>query len=160
MTTNLAGTPAAWSVPRIGATVRTRAPGTVVYARIVAILAAGLGLVHVWVMVAFPHGPWVGAVLGAMVLLCLKCAHRSWGNPAALVELLAMSALMALAHTFMALGVHEHRHGGEGPVATAGAGSGAMLGIAVAELSLVMLCGIGMRLAANRSAEGTGGTGR
>jgi len=35
-----------------------------------------------------------------------------------------------------------------------------MLGIAAAELSLVMLCGIGMRLAANRSAAGTGGTGR
>lgn len=160
MTTNLAGTPAAWPVPRIGATVRTRAPGPVVYARIVAVLAVALGLVHVWVMVAFPHGPWVGAVLGAMVLLCLKCAHRSWGHPAALVELLAMSALMALAHTFMALGVHEHRHGGEGPVATAGSGAGAMLGIAAAELSLVMLCGIGMRLAANRSAAGTGGTGR
>ncbi|MDQ0095177.1 hypothetical protein [Paeniglutamicibacter psychrophenolicus] len=154
MTTNLADTPATWPVPRIGATVLTRVPGPVVYARIVAVLAAGLALVHVWVMVEFPHGPWVGAVLGAMVLLCLKCAHRAWGNPAALLELLAMSALMALAHTFMALGVHGHRHGGEGPVATAG--SGAMLGIAAVELVLVMLCGIGVRLAANRSAAGTG----
>ena len=157
MTTNLAGTPAAWPAPRIGATVRTRAPGPVVYTRIVAVLAAALGLGHVWVMVAFPHGPWVGAALGAMVLLCLKCAHRAWGNPAALVELLAMSALMALAHTFMALGVHEHRHGGDIPGAAATAGAGAMLGVAAAELALVILCGIGMRLAANRSAAGTGG---
>ena len=158
MTANLAGTPAVWPAPRIGATSRTRVPGPMVYARVVAALAAVLGLVHVWVMAAFPHGPWVAAVLGAMVLLCLKCAHRSWGNPAALVDLLAMSALMALAHTFMALGVHEHRHGGEGPTAASAAGAGAMLGVAAAELALVMLCGIGMRLAANRSAAGSGGT--
>lgn len=155
MTTNLAGAPAAWPAPRIGASVRTRAArvtGPVAYARSVAALAVALGLGHVWVMVAFPHGPWVGAVLGAMVLVCLKCAHRAWGNPAALLELLAMSALMALAHTFMALGVHGHRHGGEGPAAAAGAG--AMLGVAAAELALVMLCAIGVRLAASRSAAG------
>ncbi|MBV1780547.1 hypothetical protein KRR55_15635 [Paeniglutamicibacter sp. ABSL32-1] len=139
-----------------GAPVRARRGPGAGFARAVAVLAAGLGLVHVWVMVAFPHGPWAGAVLGAMVLLCFKCAHRAWGNPAALLELLAMSALMALAHTFMALGVHGHRHGGDSAVASANAGAGAMLAVAAAELVLVMLCGIGLRLAAPHPAAGKG----
>ncbi|MFL4474876.1 hypothetical protein ACIPVK_12840 [Paeniglutamicibacter sp. MACA_103] len=141
--------------PRIATSVQPgtrRAPGPQLFARVVAALAVGMGVGHVWVMVAFPHGPWVGAVLGAMVLLCLKCAHRSWNRPTALIELLAMSSLMALAHTFMALGIHEHRHGGETAVAAAGAGAAAMLGIAAAELALVLLCGIGLRLAASGTA--------
>lgn len=155
MTTNIAAP--AWPAPRVAPAARqvTRgAPGSPRFVRVVAALAAGLGAGHVWVMVAFPHEPWVGAVLGAMVLLCLKCAHRSWNKPTALAELLAMSALMAIVHTFMALGIHEHRHGGEATVATAGAGAAAMLGIAAAELALVMLCGIGLRLAASGPSAG------
>lgn len=155
MTTNLA--PAAWKAPRIASTARTgvrRVPGPQPFARIIAALAVAMGVGHVWVMVVFPHGPWVGTVLGAMVLLCLKCAHRAWNKPAALVELLAMSALMALAHTFMALGIPEHVHGGDGPVAAATAGPVAMLGVAAAELVLVMLCGIGMRLRVLRTTPG------
>lgn len=155
MTTHLAAS--AWPAPRIAATAQLRArraTGSQVFARIVAALAVAMAAGHVWVMLLFPHGPWVGTALVAMVLLCLKCAHRAWRNPAALVELLAMSALMAVAHTFMSLGIHEHRHGGEGTVAAAAAGAAAMLGIAAAELVLVMLCGIGMRLAAARTAPG------
>lgn len=153
MTTNPAATfrPA----PRIAATVQPGirgAPGPQLFARVVAALAVGMGMGHVLVVAAFPHGVWMGSVLGAMVLLCLKCAHRAWNNPAALLELLAMSALMALAHTFMALGIHEHRHGGQDAVAAAGAA--AMLGIAAGELVLVMLCGIGMRMALPRGAPG------
>lgn len=140
----------AWPSAMIAATEQQarRVPGPLLFARAVAALAVGMGVAHVWTMVVFPHGPWVGAVLSVMVLLCLKCTHRVWNNPAALVELLAMSALMALAHTFMALGIHEHEHGGESPVAAATAGAVAMLGIAAAELLLVMLSGIGLRLTA------------
>ncbi|MFL4478841.1 hypothetical protein ACIPUB_11285 [Paeniglutamicibacter sp. ORCA_105] len=157
MMTNLAGAPAAWPAPRIGASVRTRAPrapAPVLYARSVAALAVAMGVGHLWIMAVFPHGPWVATVLGAMVMLCLKCAHRAWNKPAALVELLAMSALMALAHTFMALGIPVHVHGGDGPVAAATAGPVAMLGVAAAELVLVMLCGIGMRLGDPRITPG------
>ncbi|MDO5744922.1 MAG: hypothetical protein Q4P23_10695, partial [Micrococcaceae bacterium] len=91
-----------------------------------------------------------GALLGLMVLLCLKCAHRAWNRPAALLELLVMSAFMAIAHTFMALGVHEHQHGGDSPATAAAVGAAAMLAVAAAELVMVMLCGIGLRLATLR----------
>ncbi|GAA1497240.1 hypothetical protein GCM10009628_22430 [Paeniglutamicibacter kerguelensis] len=84
-------------------------------------------------------------LLAAMVAACLKCAHRAWGSPQALPGLLAMSAFMAIVHTFMALGFGGHQHGGHEPATAATAASGAMLAIAAAELALVMLCSIGMR---------------
>lgn len=127
---------------------------TSLFTRFVAVLAALMAVGHVWIMVAFPHGMWMGSLLGLMVLLCLKCAHRTWNRPAALVELLVMSALMSIAHTFMALGVHEHQHGDGSPAAAAGAGAAVMLAVAAAELVMVMLCGVGLRLAAPRSALG------
>ncbi|MDO5745324.1 MAG: hypothetical protein Q4P23_12735, partial [Micrococcaceae bacterium] len=61
-----------WPVP--GARLARSAP---LFARFVAALAALMGVGHVWIMVAFPHGAWMGALLGLMVLLCLKCAHRA-----------------------------------------------------------------------------------
>jgi hypothetical protein len=157
MTTN----PAAplWPAPRMAATAQLRAGRASVpqvFSRIIATLAVALAVAHVWIMMVFPHGPWVGTALVVMVLLCLKCTHRARSNPAALLELLAMSALMAIVHTFMALGIHEHRHGSDDAVSAAGAGASAMLGLAAAELVLVMLCGVGMRLAAFRAGAGAG----
>lgn len=152
MTTN----PAAplWPAPRMAATAQLRAgrsTGPRVFFRIIAALAVALAVAHLWVLLVFPHGPWVGTALVVMVLLCLKCTHRARNNPAALLELLAMSALMVLVHTSLALGIHEHHHGGDDAVSAAGAGASAMLGLAAAELVLVMLCGVGMRLAAFRA---------
>ncbi len=106
-----------------------------------------LGLAHGWLLVVFPHGLPMTLLLAAMVAACLKCAHRAWGSPQALSGLLAMSALMSIVHTFMALGLGGHQHGGHGPATAATAASGAMLAIAGAELALVMLCSIGMRRA-------------
>ena len=104
-----------------------------------------LGLAHGWFLVVIPHGLLMTLLLAAMVALCLKCAHRAWGSPQALPGLLAMSALMAIVHTFMALGFGGHQHAGHHAATAAAATSGTMLAIAAAELALVMLCSIGMR---------------
>lgn len=153
MSTQLAGGHAPWTLAPLSAAVRVhgKKPAAPVFTRAVAALAVAMGVGHVWVMLAFPHGLWVGALLGLMVLPCLKCAHRAWSHPAAMVELLAMSALMAMVHMFMALGVHEHHHGVEGAATAASTHAAAMLVVAGAELVMAMLCGIGMRLAARRS---------
>ncbi|MFJ6417967.1 hypothetical protein [Paeniglutamicibacter sp. NPDC091659] len=118
-----------------------------VLARAIAATAMALGLAHGWLLVVFPHGLPITLLLAAMVAACLKCAHRAWGGPQALSGLLAMSALMAIVHTFMALGFGGHQHGVHGAATAATAASGAMLAIAAAELALVMLCSIGMRRA-------------
>ena len=143
MSTHL--TAATWSTARIVSTTRvTRLPRAMVFVRLLAVLATLMSVLHLWLLLLFPHGLWVGALLGIMVLICLKCAHRAWNHPVALTQLLVMSALMAITHTFMALGVHEHHHGA-GDVA-AGSGAAAMLGVAAAELVLVMLCSLGLRI--------------
>lgn len=122
-------------------------PGRIA-ARVIAVLAMALGVAHVWILAAFPHGLWMSLLVAAMVALCLKCAHRAWGTPQALLELLAMSALMALVHMFMALG-SGHQHGSHPVASGASAASGAMLAIAAAEVLLVVLCSIGMRRISN-----------
>ena len=156
MSTQAAAGVVPWPAPRIPVGISTAGTReeSPFFARFVAVLAALLGVGHVWIMVAFPHGAWVGTLLGLMVLLCLKCAHRAWNRPEALVELLAMSALMALVHKFMALGVHEHAHGEDTLATSATAGAAAMLAVAAAELVMVMLCGLGLRLAAARNTLG------
>ena len=114
-------------------------------ARIIAGLAMILGVAHFWVLATFPHGVPLTLVLAAMAVACLKCAYCAWNNPRALLDLLAMSALMAITHTFMAVGFGGHSHGGAEPAVAASSAAGAMLAITVAELALVMLCSIGMR---------------
>ena len=121
------------------------APSGRALARVIAAASMALGLAHGWILAAFPHGLLTTLLLAAMIIACLKCAHRAWGSPQALTGLLAMSALMAIVHTFMALGFGGHEHAGSGPPTVAAAASGAMLVIAAAELALVMLCSIGMR---------------
>ena len=125
------------------------APSGKALAKVISALAVVLSAVHVWVLVALPHGLPLALALAAMVLACLKCAHRAWRNPCALLELLAMSALMAIAHTFMALGIGGHLHGATASVAAHAASPAAMLAIVAAELLMVMLCSLGIR--ANRS---------
>lgn len=129
----------------VGGTARPAAGQ--ILSRAIAGAAAALGLAHIWFLAVFPHGLPMSLLLAAMVALCLKCAHRAWGRPGALQGLLAMSAIMAVLHTFMALGFGGHHHGGADPSAVATAASGAMLVIAAAELLLVVACSIGMRRA-------------
>ncbi|NKG19325.1 hypothetical protein [Paeniglutamicibacter terrestris] len=144
MSTHL--TAATWSTVRMASETRvTRLPRAMVFVRLLAVLAALMSVLHLWLLLLFPHGLWVGTLFGIMVLICLKCAHRVWDHPVALTQLLVMSALMAITHTFMALGVHDHHHG-SGGVAAAGSGAAAMLGVAAAELVLVMLCSLGLRI--------------
>ena len=119
-------------------------------ARAIAVSAAALGLAHVWVLLAFPHGPVPTTLLLAMVGLCMKCAHGVWSRPRALLELLVMSALMSVTHMFMALGFGGHQHGGTESALGASNAAIAMLAVAAAELLLVMLCGVGARRAADR----------
>lgn len=153
MSTQLVSSQAVWPTParQLSGGIRSY-PQTQVFSRIVAVLAAMMGIGHVWVMIEFPHGMLMNMVLGLMVLACLRCAYHAWKRPAALVELLAMSAFMAITHTFMALGAHGGHHHGGGAVATAAtAGDAVMLVVAAAELALAMLCGIGLRLTHSRS---------
>lgn len=119
-------------------------------ARVIALLAVALGLAHIWVLMAFPHGAAMSVVLLGMVAFCWKCAYGAWKAPRALLELLLMSALMAIVHMFMALGFGGHVHGSSEPAGTATSAGVAMLAVAAAELVMVMLCGIGMRRAAEK----------
>lgn len=153
MSTPFAAQSSIWLAPGSQAPTGIRSsPARPVFARFVAVVAAVLGIGHVWVMTAFPHGMLMNMVLGLMVLACLRCAYHAWKRPAALVELLAMSAFMAIIHTFMALGAHGgHDHGGDAVEMAATAGDAVMLLVAAAELALVLLCGIGLRLAAPRA---------
>lgn len=154
MTTIHAGVAAAapaWG-PSAGSTaVASSGPATSgrTLARVIALAAMTLGLAHGWFLVVFPHGLLLTLTLAAMVAACLKCAHRAWSSPHALPGLLAMSALMAIVHTFMALGFGGHQHAGTEPAAVATAAAGAMLAIAAAELALAMLCSVGMRRASS-----------
>jgi hypothetical protein len=146
-------TAATWSTARMASETRvTRLPRAMVFVRLLAVLAALMSVLHLWLLLLFPHGLWVGTLLGIMVLICLKCAHRAWNHPVALTQLLVMSALMAITHTFMALGIHDHHHG-SGGVAAVGSGAAAMLGVAAAELVLVMLCSLGLRI--SRASNGS-----
>lgn len=114
-------------------------------ARVVSGLAVLLGVAHVWILAALPHGVPLTLAIATMVLMCFKCAYGAWNKPQALLELLAMSALMAITHTFMALGSGGHQHGGPASTAAHSSLSAAMLAVAGAELALVMLCSIGVR---------------
>ncbi|MFF5791993.1 hypothetical protein ACFY5D_08100 [Paeniglutamicibacter sp. NPDC012692] len=158
MTTIHAGVAAAapaWDPPAGSAVPASALPAASgrILSRVTTLAAIALGLAHGWILVVFPHGLLLTMLLAAMVVACLKCAHRTWGNPQALPGLLVMSALMAIVHTFMALGIGGHQHAGHLSATVATSASGAMLAIAAAELALVMLCSIGMR---RTSASGRG----
>lgn len=116
-------------------------------ARVIALLAVALGLAHIWVLIAFPHGAAMSIVLLGMVAFCLKCAYSVWKQPRALLGLLVMSALMSIVHMFMALGFGGHVHGNSEPAGTATSAGIAMLAVAGAELVMVMFCSFGIRRA-------------
>ena len=127
----------------------------VLHARAVSLVTAASCVVHLWLVAGNHHGPWLGAVMLAMVGVCLPCAVHLWrgGRERALRQVmgcaLAMTGLHAVlllgGSAFSGAGAPGHSHAGAaagaGFVGSAawGSGAGGLLAVVVLEITTAFL---------------------
>jgi hypothetical protein len=121
--------------------------------------------VHLWLVAGNHHGPWLGAVMLAMVGVCLPCAVHLWrgGREKALRQVMGCALAMTALHAVLLLGgsafsgegASGHSHTGAAPGAdllgpgalgpgtmgsgTLGSGAGGLLAVVVLEITTAFL---------------------
>ncbi|MFF2315028.1 hypothetical protein ACFVTE_02030 [Arthrobacter sp. NPDC058097] len=114
--------------PARGGSNRSFATGhRVLHSRAVSLVTAASCGVHLWLAAGNHHGPWLGAVMLAMVGVCLPCAVHLWrdGREKALRQVMACALAMTALHAVLLLGGHASSGGGASGHSHAGAAVGA-----------------------------------
>jgi hypothetical protein len=138
---------------------------SVLHSRAVSLVTAASCAVHLWLVAGNHHGPWLGAVMLAMVGVCLPCAVHLWrgGREKALRQVMVCALAMTALHAVLLLGgsafsgggASGHSHTGEAPGAdllgsdalgsgalgsgTLGSGAGGLLAVVVLEITTAFL---------------------
>ena len=133
---------------------------SVLHSRAVSLVTAASCVVHLWLVAGNHHGPWLGAVMLAMVGVCLPCAVHLWrgGREKALRQVMGCALAMTALHAVLLLGgsafsgggASGHFHTGAAPGAdllgsgavgsgTLGSGAGALLAVVVLEITTAFL---------------------
>ncbi|MFP3463137.1 hypothetical protein R5O87_20070 [Arthrobacter globiformis] len=101
----------------------------VLHSRAVSLVTAASCVVHLWLVAGNHHGPWLGAVMLAMVGVCLPCAVHLWrgGREKALRQVMACALAMTALHAVLLLGGSASTGGGASGHTHAGAAAGAGL---------------------------------
>lgn len=99
------------------------ATSAALHSRACAVVTAASCLAHAWLAAGSHHGPWLSALMLAMVAVCVPCAVHVWrhSSVAALRRVMASGVAMAVLHSFLLLAPagSAHSHGGSGPAAAA-----------------------------------------
>lgn len=131
--------------------------GRILHSRTVSAVTAVSCGVHLWLVAGNHHGPWLGAVMLAMVGVCLQCAVHLWrgGREKALRQVMVCALAMTALHAVLLLGapalsgsgafgnsLSGHAHAavpahGAGTVAASGAAS--LLAVVVLEITTAFL---------------------
>jgi hypothetical protein len=100
---------------------------TALHSRAVSAVTAASCLVHLWLVAGNHHGPWLGAVMLAMVGLCLPCAVHLWRGcrEKALRQVMGCALAMTALHAVLLLGAPVLSGRGELGHTHAGAAAGA-----------------------------------
>ena len=103
------------------------ASGRILHSRAVAVVTAGSCAVHLWLAAVNHHGVWPGAVMLAMVGVCLPCAVHLWrgAGERSLRQVMGCALAMTALHAVLLLGVPAIAGGVPGH---AHAGAAAQLG--------------------------------
>jgi hypothetical protein len=135
--------------PARGSSNRFFATGhRVLHSRAVSLVTAASCVVHLWLVAGNHHGPWLGAVMLAMVGVCLPCAVHLWrrGREKDLRQVMGCALAMTALHAVLLLGgpafsgggAFRHSHAGVA-VGADFAGSGTLSSGAVGLLAVVVL---------------------
>ena len=125
---------------------------TALHSRAVSAVTAASCVVHLGLVAGNHHGPWLGAVMLAMVGVCLPCAVHLWrgGREKTLRQVMGCALAMAALHAVLLLGApalsgsgapgHSHA-GAAGSRASGFLGSGAegLLAVVVLEITTAFL---------------------
>ncbi|MEO5781186.1 MAG: hypothetical protein ABIQ22_15700 [Arthrobacter oryzae] len=117
---------------------RGRTDGPTLHVNLCATVTAGSCALHVWLAAAGHHPGWLGAVMIAMVALCLPCSVHIWRQYriGTVQQVMVSSLLMAVLHMFLLLaaGASGHSHAG---AAAAGLAATSSADAAAATLAVV-----------------------
>ncbi|MFC9353833.1 hypothetical protein [Arthrobacter sp. NPDC057013] len=99
----------------------------VLHSRAVSLVTAASCALHLWLVAGNHHGPWLGAVMLAMVGVCLPCAVHLWrgGREKALRQVMGCALAMTALHAVLLLGGSAFSGGGASGHSHAGAAVGA-----------------------------------
>lgn len=127
----------------------------VLHSRAVSLVTAASCAVHLWLAVGNHHGPWLGAVMLAMVGVCLPCAVHLWrgSREKALRQVMGCALAMTALHAVLLLGGSAFSRGGAPGHTHAGAalgmdfagsgalgsGAGGLLAVVVLEITTAFL---------------------
>ncbi|HKS00669.1 MAG TPA: hypothetical protein VJS86_03265 [Arthrobacter sp.] len=130
------------------------ASARVLHSRAVSAVTAASCIVHLWLVAGNHHGPWLGAVMLAMVGVCLPCAVHLWrgAGERSLRQVMGCALAMTALHAVLLLGAPGtgggplgHAHAGAARSAAAAAGAGAaadaagLMAIIVLEITTAFL---------------------
>lgn len=127
----------------------------ILHARAVSAVTAGSCAVHLWLAAGNHHGPWLGAMMLAMVAVCLPCAVHLWrgARERSLRQVMGCALAMTALHAVLLLGTAAFAGGGASghnhsaaAAASAAAGAGffgsgteGLLAIVVLEITTAFL---------------------
>lgn len=92
-------------------------PGRILHSRTVSVVTAASCAVHLWLVAGNHHGPWLGAVMLAMVGVCLPCTVHLWhgAGESPLRQVMGCALAMTALHAVLLLGARGgsgHSHAG------------------------------------------------
>ena len=112
------------------------------HARAVSLVTAASCVVHLWLVAGNQHGAWLGAVMLAMVGVCLPCAVHLWrgSREKALRQVMGCALVMTAVHAVLLLGGSGHSHAGAvAPAPAAASGAPGLLAVVVLEITTAFL---------------------